>query len=177
MADKPAESVHVRLARNTVEFFAREKKLYTPDFPLPEELTNRAAGVFVSIHKNGGLRGCIGTIAPAQKNIAQEISRNAISASTQDPRFDEITEDELPLLDYSVDVLEKPEPVSGGRELDPKKYGVIVSLGHRRGLLLPDLEGVDTVDEQIGIAMRKAGIPLSERENIKLERFLVTRYY
>jgi AmmeMemoRadiSam system protein A len=172
-----AESPHVHLARNTVELFARKGIFYKPDFTLPPELTQKRAGVFVSIKKHGELRGCIGTISPVQKNIAEEIRRNAISASTEDPRFSEISRDELESLSYSVDVLEEAEPIQSEDELDPKKYGVIVTLGHRRGLLLPDLEGVDTADEQISIAMRKAGIPPSERKNVRLERFLVTRYY
>jgi AmmeMemoRadiSam system protein A len=171
------ESVHVRLARNTVELFAREGRFFEPDFELPAELTGRAAGVFVSIHKNGDLRGCIGTIAAAQQNIAHEIMRNAICASTEDPRFDEITADELSALSYSVDVLEAPEAVLHESELDAKKYGVIVSLGHKRGLLLPCLEGVDSVQEQIAIAMRKAGIPPDERARVTLQRFLVTRHH
>jgi AmmeMemoRadiSam system protein A len=171
------ESAYVRLARSTVELFAQKEIFYQPDFELPPELTQKKAGVFVSIKKLGTLRGCIGTIMPTQKNIAQEIQRNAISASTQDPRFDKINKDELKNLSYSVDVLEQAEPVQNETELDPKKYGVIVTHGFRRGLLLPDLEGVDTVEEQISIAMRKAGIPLSERNSVQLERFLVTRYF
>ncbi|MDR0551513.1 MAG: AmmeMemoRadiSam system protein A [Spirochaetaceae bacterium] len=172
------ESAPVLLARHQVEHFAREKTYYRPQEPLPEFLTGNKAGVFVSIHeKSGDLRGCIGTIAPVQKNIAEEILRNAVSASSEDPRFPPISADELDSLTYSVDILEPPEPIKSEAELDPKKYGVIVSLGYLRGLLLPNLDGVDTVDEQITIAMRKAGIPARERENIKLKRFLVTRYY
>ncbi|MDR1784953.1 MAG: AmmeMemoRadiSam system protein A [Spirochaetaceae bacterium] len=171
------ESPYVRLARNTVELFAREGRLFRPDFPLPPEMTDREAGVFVSIKKHGNLRGCIGTIGPTQGSVAAEISCNAISASTRDPRFEPIGPEELPHLTYSVDVLEPPEPVTGADRLDPKKYGVIVTLGRRRGLLLPDLEGVDTVEDQIGIAMGKAGIPPGDRDRVSLERFLVTRYY
>ena len=175
--DSGAESVHVRLARSTVELFAREARYFQPDFELPDELTGRAAGVFVSIHKNGDLRGCIGTIAPAQQNVAREIMRNAICAATEDPRFDAITADELGELSYSVDVLGAPEAVSDESALDVKKYGVIVSLEGKRGLLLPDLEGVDSVQEQIAIAMRKAGIPPRERARVTLQRFLVTRHH
>jgi AmmeMemoRadiSam system protein A len=170
-------SAYTRLAKSTVELFAREGRFYKPDFDLPSELTSRAAGVFVSIHKDGDLRGCIGTIAPTQKNIALEIMRNAICASTEDPRFTEISADELPHLTYSVDVLEDAEVVQDESALDAKKYGVIVSLGHQRGLLLPDLEGVDSVQQQIEIAMRKAGIPQSKRPLVTLQRFLVTRHH
>jgi AmmeMemoRadiSam system protein A len=134
------------------------------------------AGVFVSIHKkNGELRGCIGTFQPTTANVAEEIIQNAVSAATNDPRFDEIREDELDDLEISVDVLSPPEPVDSLKELDPKRYGVIVQSGWRRGLLLPDLEGVDSVQQQVEIAMRKAGI--RPGEPITLYRFEVKRYH
>ncbi|MDR2490988.1 MAG: AmmeMemoRadiSam system protein A [Spirochaetaceae bacterium] len=172
------ESIYVHLARETVELFAREGRRYAPGGTLPAELTAKRAGVFVSIHReNGDLRGCIGTIAPVRANVAEEIIANAIAASTEDPRFPRVNEAELPDLVYNVDVLQPPENIAGAEELDPKKYGVIVSLEGRRGLLLPDLEGVDTVDEQLSIAMSKAGIRQSERGRVKLQRFLVTRCF
>jgi AmmeMemoRadiSam system protein A len=174
--EKTTESAHVRLAREAVEHYAREGKPWMPDYPLPEELTSGEAGVFVSIHKDGELRGCIGTIAPVQEDIAHEILRNAISASAEDPRFPPVAVTELKSLEYHVDVLESPEPIEGEDELDPRIYGVIVTLGYRRGLLLPDLPGVDTAAGQIAIAMRKAGIPSSKRSEVCLERFRVTRY-
>jgi AmmeMemoRadiSam system protein A len=130
------------------------------------------AGVFVSIHKFGSLRGCIGTFLPTTDSIAEEIIQNAISASTKDPRFRPITKDELPYLEVNVDVLSKPVPTTK-EELDPKKYGVIVTQGYKRGLLLPDLDGVDTIDEQISIAKQKAGITTGE---IELQRFEVIRH-
>ena len=139
-----------------------------------KRLKTEQAGAFVSIHKHGMLRGCIGTILPTRDSLAEEIIENAISASTRDPRFDPITTSELPYLEINVDVLGKPEPISSRDELDVKRYGVIVSAGSRRGLLLPDLEGVDTVDEQIDIAMRKGGI--NEKDNYTLERFEVVRH-
>ena len=120
------------------------------------------------------LRGCIGTIKPVRSNLAEEIIENAISAGTEDPRFRPVSKEELAELDYSVDVLQEPEPVSSIEELDPKRYGVIVSKGFRRGLLLPNLDGVNTVEDQIRIALMKAGI--SEDEDYKLERFEVTRH-
>ena len=132
------------------------------------------AGVFVSIHKLGGLRGCIGTFDPQCENVAEEIINNAISSATRDPRFPPIAPDELKDLSYSVDVLTKPEPVASQDQLDPRKYGVIVECGFRRGLLLPDLEGVDTVDHQIEICRQKAGI--APDEPVKLYRFEVKRY-
>ena len=120
------------------------------------------------------MRGCIGTFLPIQDCVAKEIIENAISASTRDPRFSAIKEDELKDLEIHVDVLTMPEKIVSKDELDPKKYGVIVSNGFRRGLLLPDLEGVDTVDEQIQIAKQKGDIDFSEE--ISLERFEVVRH-
>jgi AmmeMemoRadiSam system protein A len=132
------------------------------------------AGVFVSIKKDGELRGCIGTTTPTRENIAEEILSNSVSAAVRDPRFEPITEGELDSLTYSVDVLAAPEPISSPDELDVKRYGVIVSSGGRRGLLLPDLAGVDTPEQQIDIARRKGGI--GEREPYGLERFEVIRH-
>ena len=137
-------------------------------------MTGTRAGAFVSIHKHGRLRGCIGTIEPVTGSVAEEIIRNAVSAATQDPRFDPITEDELKWLEISVDVLGKPEKISSISELDVKRYGVIVSCGYRRGLLLPDLEGVDTPRQQVSIALQKGGI--RETEKYQMERFEVIRH-
>jgi len=173
---KNSESPHVSLARQTVENYIKTRRLYKNPEPLPCELSTERAGVFVSIKKHGELRGCIGTITPVTDSIGEEIRTNAISASTRDPRFDAITEDELPFLEYSVDVLAPAEPVNSADELDPANYGVIVSLGGKRGLLLPDLEGIDDAETQISIAMRKAGISERDRPNVNLERFEVIRY-
>ena len=134
----------------------------------------KRAGVFVSIKKSGQLRGCIGTFEATTKNVAEEIITNAISSATGDPRFPPVAPDELKELSYSVDVLTKPVPVESQDQLNPKKYGVIVECGFRRGLLLPDLEGVDSVDQQIAICRQKAGIEPDEL--IKLYRFKVKRY-
>jgi len=161
-----------RLAKKTVETYVKEGKASRP-----EELTaemKKKAGVFVSIHKLDELRGCTGTFEPIRKNVAEEIIADAVSSATRDPRFPPIAPDELKDLSYSVDVLTKPKPVASTDELDPKKYGVIVECGPRRGLLLPDLEGVDTVDYQIDICRQKAGI--MPDEPIKLYRFEVKRY-
>lgn len=161
------------LARETVETYVREGK--TP--PPPEDLTPEMkdeAGVFVSIHKLGALRGCIGTFEAQEKNVAGEIMTNAVSSATRDPRFPPIAPEELDKLDYSVDVLTLPEPVADESQLDPKKYGVIVEAGWRKGLLLPDLEGVDTAAHQIVICRQKGDI--SPDEPVKLYRFEVKRY-
>ena len=162
------------LARKSLEYTVRRGgELPLPD-GLPDEMLSEKAGVFVSLHKNGRLRGCIGTISPTTACIAKEIIRNAISAGLHDSRFDPVTASELPHLTYKVDVLFEPELISGPSELDVRRYGVIVSSGHRRGLLLPNLDGVDTVDEQIAIARQKGGIPAGSA--VKLERFEVIRH-
>jgi AmmeMemoRadiSam system protein A len=162
----------VRLAREAVETFVRHGRIIKPT-ELSEEMLERA-GAFVSIKIRGELRGCIGTLEPTQPNLAQEIVRNAIDSATRDPRFLEVTPRELDQLSYSVDVLSPAEPVAGPEELDPKRYGLLVRLGPRRGLLLPDIEGVNTVEEQISIAKAKAGIPPGELP--ELYRFTVRRY-
>jgi len=169
------ESAYVRLARETIENYVKQGKIITPPKDLPEEMINQKAGVFVSLKKFGDLRGCIGTFMPTQENIAQEIIKNAISAAIDDPRFPPVTVPELEDLSISVDVLSAPEEVKDVSQLDPKKYGVIVSSGYKKGLLLPDLEGVDTVEYQIDIAKRKAGIYPGEK--VKLYRFEVKRYF
>ena len=169
-----SEKTHplTKLAKETVESYVKERKL-----PQPTELTpemQERAGVFVSIKKRGALRGCIGTFEPVTSNVAQEIITNAVSSATHDPRFPPVMASELPDLSYSVDVLTRPVPVKSIDELDPKKYGVIVEGGGRRGLLLPDLEGVDTVEHQIDICRQKAGI--YHDEPMKLYKFEVKRY-
>jgi len=169
------ESAYVKLARETIENYIKQGKTITPHLGLPEEMINQKAGVFVSLKKFGDLRGCIGTFMPTQENIAQEIIKNAISAAVDDPRFSPVTASEVEDLSISVDVLSAPEEVKDVFQLDPKKYGVIVSSGYKKGLLLPDLEGVDTAEYQIDIAKRKAGIYPDEK--VKLYRFEVKRFF
>jgi AmmeMemoRadiSam system protein B/AmmeMemoRadiSam system protein A len=161
------------LARETVETYVKEGKMPPPPADLTPEMKEKA-GVFVSIHKLGDLRGCIGTFESQQANVAAEIIANAVSSATRDPRFPPIAPEELKDLDYSVDVLTTPEPIADTSQLDPKKYGVIVECGWRRGLLLPDLEGVDSVDYQIDICRQKGGI--DPDEPVQLYRFEVRRY-
>jgi len=162
----------VALARITVETFITEGKVFQLQELTPDMMGR--AGVFVSIHKGGELRGCIGTFEPQKANVAEEVIANAISSATRDPRFLRIRPDELEGLEYSVDVLTTPQPVPSKDHLDPKRYGVIVEAGFKKGLLLPDLEGVDTVDYQIDICRQKAGI--LPDEPVKLYRFEVRRY-
>ena len=172
---KAAEDPWVRLARLSLETFVRTgKRLDALPDGLPDEMTTRSAGAFVSLHAHGQLRGCIGTTGPTTESVAWEIVQNAVSACSRDPRFAPVRADELNSLEYSVDILGEPEAVSSPTELDVRKYGIIVSCGGRRGLLLPDLEGVDTVEQQIEIALQKGGI--SSREKYTLERFEVVRH-
>jgi hypothetical protein len=165
----------VKLAKNTIELYIREGKvLHVREEDLTPEMKEQS-GVFVCLKVRGMLRGCIGSFQPTESDVAHEVVQNAISAATQDPRFQMVHANELDTLEYSVDVLTPPERVHDSRELDPRRYGVIVRSGGRRGLLLPDLEGVDTVEYQISIAMQKAGIPPGTQ--VELSRFEVKRYH
>ena len=171
---KEGEDEYVRLARQSLEYYIRtHTRLKRPEGLLESMVKNRA-GVFVSLKKDGNLRGCIGTITPTTECIADEIIRMAVSASTEDPRFSPVREEELPKLVYSVDVLMMPEPIKSIEDLDVKKYGVIVRSRGKLGLLLPNLEGVDTPQEQVEIAMQKGNI--SPSESYSLERFEVVRH-
>ena len=173
---KEREDAHVRLARLSLETFVREGRRIRMPEGLPPELTDDKGACFVSLKKDGQLRGCIGTILPTRGSLAEEICANAISAGTRDPRFSPVRVSELPDLVYDVDVLTKPEPIDSAAQLDPARYGVIVSCKDgRRGLLLPDLDGVDTVEEQLRIAAQKGRIDL-DFDDYALERFEVVRH-
>ena len=172
---KASEDDFVKLARYSLETFVKTHQPAALPDNLSAELLNRRAGAFVSLHKDGNLRGCIGTIMATRDSLAEEILQNAISACSRDPRFSPVTVDELDDLEYSVDVLGEPERIFDVKDLDVKRYGVIVENGGRRGLLLPDLEGIDTVAEQIAIAKRKAGIRADEK--VSLWRFEVIRHH
>jgi AmmeMemoRadiSam system protein A len=167
------ESAPVHLARETVEQYVLEGTTPTPP-PFDDPALPDRAGAFVSLHMNGILRGCIGTIGPTCPTLAEEIAHNAVQAATADPRFPPVGAAELDGLDIKVDVLHPAESVGSMEDLDPKVYGVITTCGWRRGLLLPDLDGVDTCEEQVAIAMTKAGIATGEP--VSLERFKVDRY-
>ncbi|MDX6383552.1 MAG: hypothetical protein QOK48_1125 [Blastocatellia bacterium] len=163
------------LARHAVETFVKQGRIV----PTPQdstELLSQRAGCFVSIKTRAGeLRGCIGTVEPVKDTLAEEIIFNAISSATTDPRFAPVREDELPDLRYSIDVLSSPEPVQQ-TDLDPAVYGVIVEdkAAMRRGLLLPNLKGIETAAQQMEIASRKAGI--RPGEEVRLWRFRAERY-
>lgn len=165
---------YVKLAWKSLESYILNHRVLELPKDLPKEMLEKQAGAFVSIHKAGRLRGCIGTILPTTKNVAEEIIQNAISASTRDSRFNPISPEEIPDLEINVDVLSEPEPIDSPDKLDVKRYGVIVSCGGRRGLLLPDLDGVDSVAQQISIARQKGGI--GPNEPISLQRFEVIRH-
>jgi uncharacterized protein (TIGR00296 family) len=180
------------LAKLSVETYVKEKKIIEPPVDLPKEILTRRAGTFVTIEKDGNLRGCIGTYLPLRQNIAEEIIHNAIAAATEDYRFGPIKEEGFPYLSYTVYILGKPEPVKDISELNPKKFGIIVKTApfafsnkkdvvfdgivpHKTGLLLPDLEGVDTVEQQISIACQKGGIN-HQKEKILIYKFTVEKY-
>lgn len=193
-ACREKEDLYVKLARKSVEYYVKNGKNpslsrvcgtssnnWTGGGPvtaesLPEKMLQETAGVFVSIHEKGRLRGCIGTISAVRDSIAEEIIKNAVSACSEDPRFEAVKMSELEWLDYSVDVLGPAEKIHSEEELDVKKYGVIVTKGKKRGLLLPNLDGVETVRKQIRIAKQKAGIDPEDRD-VCLERFEVVRHY
>ncbi|HEY3314807.1 MAG TPA: AmmeMemoRadiSam system protein A [Bacillota bacterium] len=167
----------VRMARETLEGYVRDgRRPAGPSGADLEPWTKERAGAFVSLHKHGELRGCIGTTEPTTASVVEEIAQNAISAGTHDPRFDPVEPKDLDDLEYSVDVLKPAEPISGLDELDPERYGVIVQKGGRSGLLLPHLEGIHSAEEQVRIARQKAGIAPSERD-VLLFRFEVERFH
>lgn len=168
--------LYTQLARQTLEYYLKNGS--KPDIKNYPKLLQKKAGVFVSLHKKetDELRGCIGTIFPTQDSLGEEIIENSISAATRDYRFKPVQFDELIDLSVSVDILGEAEQVNSMDDLNPKKYGVIVSTTDGRlGLLLPDLPGVDTAIDQVNIAVEKGGIDLN-RDKIILERFEVVRY-
>ncbi len=175
MAQRAQEDAYVQLARKAVEAYVRKREVLDVPQDLPGEMYAERAGAFVSIKENGSLRGCIGTIQATQPSIAEEIIGNAISASSRDYRFPPIEAKELDKLTISVDILGERQKVDSPDKLDVKRYGVIVTKGSKRGLLLPNLDGVDTVEQQIAIAKKKAGIAIQEQA--ELERFEVVRHY
>lgn len=168
------EDPYISLARMALESYVKEERIIKPIEDIPHEMLENKAGAFVTLKKNGSLRGCIGTIYPTRRNIAEEIIYNAISAGTRDPRFPPVNEKDLDNLVYSVDIMKEPEPINTILDLNVQKYGVIVRLGHRSGLLLPNIEGIDTPEEQVHIALQKAGIRF--HEEYTMERFEVIRH-
>ncbi len=169
------ENPYVKVAKDALEYYLEHQKIMPTPKNLIDDLANNKAGVFVSIYKYDQLRGCVGTISPSTNCIADEIIQMSISAGLMDPRFNQVKKKELPYLKYKVDVLLPPTPIESSKELDVKKYGVIVYHSYKSGLLLPNIEGIDTIEKQISIARQKAGI--REHEPYKMKRFEVIRHY
>lgn len=182
----------VLLAKSAVETYVKEGRIVSVPANLPEEFLKKRAGTFVTIEKNKELRGCIGTYLPTKINMAEEVISNAIAAATEDYRFGPLKTDELAFLSYTVYILNYPEPVNDLKTLDPKKFGIIIKTGpltfpneenvvfdgavpYKTGLLLPDLEGVETTEQQISIACQKGGID-PEKEKIVIYRFTAEKY-
>ena len=165
---------YIELARQSVEHYVKTGRVLNLPEDLPPELIERRAACFVTLNSQGRLRGCIGTLEPYRENLAIEIIENAVSACSKDPRFFPVQERELEDLQISVDVLSEPEKISSADKLDVKRYGVIVKSGYKSGVLLPNLDGVNTVEEQVSIAKDKAGIRANE--SFELWRFEVVRH-
>jgi len=169
---------YIQLAKKAVEKYILEGKIINPSPDLPKEMIEKRAGTFVTIKKGNRLRGCIGTYLPTQENIAKEIIQNAISAATEDYRFEQIKPEELPFLNYSVYILSEPKQIQNISELDPKKYGILIktlSSPLKSALLLPDLEGIETPEQQIAICCQKGGIdPYNEK--IIIYKFSAKKY-
>ncbi len=176
---KGTNDIYVELARISLESYIKsgitlKLKDVTDFLNIPTNLLHEKAGVFVSLKKRGSLRGCIGTILPTTRSVAEEIMQNAISSGANDHRFNRVEESELKELIYSVDVLGRAEKIESTSLLDPKKYGIIITSKNRRGLLLPNLDGVETIEDQISITLKKAGI--KPNEEYEIERFEVIRH-
>ncbi|MDO8424755.1 MAG: AmmeMemoRadiSam system protein A [bacterium] len=165
----------VSLAQKAIEGFVENGKTIPVPNDFPKEFLEKKAGVFVTIEKKGELRGCIGTYVATRENIAEEVIRNAIASATQDDRFAKIAKEEVSHLSFTIYVLNPPEQVTSTQQLDPKKFGAIVMTTEKCGLLLPDLEGVETVEQQLNICCQKGGIdPLKEK--IAIFKFEVQKY-
>ncbi len=169
----PTGRVALALARESVERYVRTGSIADPPPDLPVELRH-PRGAFVTLRVRGHLRGCVGTVAPARGEVAREIVASAIAAACTDPRFPPVRPDELGDLEYEVDIVEQLEAVKDLTELEPRLYGVLVEADGRRGVLLPDLPGVDTAEQQLAIAVSKAGLPPEAR--VQLHRFRVRRF-
>ncbi len=168
----------VALAQKAVETYINTGKIIKAEDNLIKEFSERKAGVFITIEKNQDLRGCIGTYLPTRDNIIEEVIQSAISAAVEDYRFGPIQKQELPFLSYTVSILEKPELIKNKKELDPKEYGIIIkTLNYppKSALLLPDLEGIDTIEKQISITCQKGGINSLEEELI-IYKFRIKKY-
>jgi len=167
---------YTKLAQKAVKEYLEKGTFISPDeVKLPSNAYEKKAGVFVTIYREDQLRGCIGTYVPTQESIAKEIVGNAIAASFRDSRFSPVSKKELDDLTFEISVLEEPKKIKDMKELDEKKYGVIVKTPDgRSGLLLPDISGVETPEEQIQIASQKGGI--LPDEDVQILKFAVVKY-
>ena len=166
--------IYAKLARTAIERYVLTGNVPTLDEEWPKVFTTSKAGVFVTIRKDGEIRGCMGSLRPLRKNLGSEIIASAIAAATMDARFPKVRTEELPLLSVSVDVIRSLIPILSVSDLDPKLYGVVVESGDKKGALLPNLPGIETPEEQVITAMFKAGIP--ENEDVALYRFSVNHH-
>lgn len=166
--------IYAKLARKAIETYVKKGITMTVDDSLPKELLTSKAGVFVTLRKDGEIRGCLGSLRPRTKNLGSEIISSAIAACSLDTRFPKVRKDELPLLSIAVDVLSSPIPILSISDLDPKKYGVVVEYGEKKGALLPNMPSIKTAEEQVMTAIYKAGIP--EEADVTLYRFGVTHH-
>lgn len=171
---RKAESIYVKLARQSLEYFVKHRKILELPENLPEKNINNRAAVYVSIMKWGQLRGCMGTITPTHENLGKEIIHDAIDAGIYDPLFNPVQEHELENLVYYVDILGEPEEIKGIEELNLSRYGVIVSIGNRVALVLPKMIGINTIEKQVELALLRAGI--QKNEKYLLERIEVRHY-
>lgn len=165
---------YISLAKSTIEKYIKENKVISLPKNLPKKFYEKKAGVFITIKKDGKLRGCIGTFLATKENIAKEIIENSISAATKDYRFMPVEESELPFLSYEVYILQNPEKILSIESLNPKKYGILIKSKDKSGLLLPGLDGIENAQEQISIACQKADI--SSKEKIEIFRFLAKKF-
>ncbi|MDP3996032.1 MAG: AmmeMemoRadiSam system protein A [bacterium] len=168
----------VSLAKIATEEYVGNNKVISPPKGFPEEFLGKRAGTFVTIERKGELRGCVGTYLSTKDNVAEEIIANAIAAASEDSRFPQVSKEELPDLSYIIYILKEPEQTRDLKELNPKKYGIIVKAAGdvlKSGLLLPDLEGVNSAEQQVSIACQKGGID-PEKENVIIYRFTVKKY-
>jgi AmmeMemoRadiSam system protein A len=156
------------LGRHAIDTYLRTHQLIQPPEPIPVELQAPSA-VFVTLRKHGELRGCVGSVRPTEATAAHELIRYAVASAVRDPRFDPVRLDEVSALTIKVQLLDPPEPVTDIAGLDPHTYGVIVRHRDRQALLLPDIEGIDTSEQQVLAACQKAGI--DRRAPLELERF------
>lgn len=162
----PVQKFVLDLAKRAIESFIKNGVTLQTDTEIPLELSDKSSGVFVTIKEGKNLRGCIGTVLESAGYMKDDIVKNAIAAATKDPRFPPVTISELSSLSYSVDVLKKPFKAENISALNPKKYGVMVRKGSRQGLLLPDIDGVNTVYDQLNVACLKAGISLYDNPEV-----------